>query len=44
MPIIDHKDIQKVNPPLIQGFEIGTLVTQIDKDEEKTGWLKKLGI
>ena len=49
MPIIDHKDIQKVNPPLIQGFEIGTLVTQIDKDEEKNenitkvqvNWIKK---
>ena len=35
MPIITPSDIKKVNIPLIQGFDIGTLVTNLSiKDEE----------
>ena len=49
MPIIDPKNIIKVNEPIYQGFDIGTLVTNITKDEErninitkaKIKWLKK---
>ena len=49
MPIIDPNDIKKVNIPLIQGFDIGTLVTDISIEEEKNinitkanvRWIKK---
>ena len=49
MPIINPKNIIKVNEPIYQGFDIGTLVTNITKDEErninitkaKIKWLKK---
>ena len=49
MPIINPLDIQKVNTPLIQGFDIGTLVTNISINEEceenitkaKIKWIKK---
>ncbi len=33
MPIINHLDIEKVNLPLKQGFEIGTLSTQLKNDQ-----------
>ena len=35
MPLIDPTDIEKVNIPLSQGFDIGTLVTNITEEEEK---------
>ena len=49
MPIINSTDIQKVNISLSQGFDIGTLVTNISKEEElnknitkaKIKWIKK---
>ena len=49
MPIISPLDIKKVNEPLIQGFDIGTLVTNISVNEEKNNnitkakvnWIKK---
>ena len=34
MPLINPLDIKKVNEPLIQGFDIGTLVTNISFEEE----------
>ena len=49
MPIINPADIKKVNVPLIQGFDIGTLVTNISSEEEedinitktKISWITK---
>ena len=49
MPIIDPRDIAKVNVPLLQGFDIGTLVTDLNKDQvndsnvtkAKINWIKK---
>jgi 3-deoxy-manno-octulosonate cytidylyltransferase (CMP-KDO synthetase) len=49
MPIINSEDITKVNVPLIQGFDIGTLVTNISSEEEdntnitkaEITWIKK---
>ena len=49
MPVINPLDIKKVNEPLIQGFDIGTLVTKINAKEEKEKnitkakikWIKK---
>ena len=49
MPIIDPSSIEKVNIPLFQGFDIGTLVTDISIEEEsdtnitkaKVNWIKK---
>ena len=35
MPLVNPNDIQKVSIPLMQGFDIGTLVTHISKEEEK---------
>ena len=49
MPIINPKDIVKVNTPLLQGFDIGTLATEL-KDNQKNDlnvtkvkikWIKK---
>ena len=33
MPIINPNDIAKVNIPIIQGFDIGTLVTELQSDQ-----------
>lgn len=49
MPLIKADDIIKVNTPLIQGFDIGTLVTGINSIDEnnynitkaKVNWIKK---
>ena len=49
MPLVNPNDIQKVSIPLIQGFDIGTLVTHISKEEEKNinitkakvNWIKR---
>ena len=49
MPLINPLDIKKVNLPLIQGFDIGTLVTNLSLDEEldnnitkaKVKWITK---
>jgi len=49
MPVINPLDIKKVNVPLLQGFDIGTLVTNITDEEErnlnitkaKINWIKK---
>ena len=35
MPIINPEDIAKVNIPLQQGFDIGTLVTELTQDQAK---------
>ena len=34
MPIINPKDIVKVNTPLLQGFDMGTLVTELKEDQK----------
>jgi len=52
MPLVNPNDIQKVSIPLMQGFDIGTLVTHISKEEEKNinitkakvNWIKKNNI
>ena len=49
MPLINSFDIEKVNEPLKQGFDIGTLVTNINSKEEmennitkaEINWIKK---
>ena len=49
MPIIDPQDISKVNVPLLQGFDIGTLVTELNDNQAsdsnvtkaKINWIKK---
>ena len=49
MPIIDPNDIKKVNIPLSQGFDIGTLVTNLTSEDEsninitkaKINWITK---
>ncbi len=49
MPLVNPNDIQKVSIPLMQGFDIGTLVTNISKEEEKNinitkarvNWIKR---
>ncbi len=49
MPIIDPKDIKKVNIPLSQGFDIGTLVTDLKENQvndinitkAEVNWIKK---
>ena len=35
MPIINPEDIEKVNIPLQQGFDMGTLVTELIEDQKK---------
>ena len=44
MPIINPIDIFKVSEPLIQGFDIGTLVTNINHIEEKDENITKVNI
>ena len=52
MPLVNPNDIQKVSIPLMQGFDIGTLVTHISKEEEKNinitkarvNWIKRENI
>ena len=54
MPLIDSDDIIKVNEPILKGFDIGTLVTNLSMEEEsninitkaKIEWIKEksLGI
>ena len=49
MPLIKAEDINKVNIPLTQGFDMGTLVTELSKDQikdinvtkAKVKWIKK---
>ena len=49
MPLINSNDIKRVNKPLIQGFDIGTLVTNLSSEDEKNynitkakiSWIKK---
>ena len=49
MPIIDPQDIAKVNVPLLQGFDIGTLVTELKENQvadtnvtkAKISWIRK---
>ena len=49
MPIIDPYDIVKVNTPLLQGFDIGTLATELKDNQKndsnvtkvKIDWIKK---
>ena len=49
MPLVNPNDIQKVGIPLMQGFDIGTLVTNISEEEEKNinitkakvNWIKR---
>ena len=52
MPLINSADIEKVTTPLMQGFDIGTLVTNISREEQKdnnitkarVNWIKKYEI
>ena len=44
MPLIDPDDIHKVNIPLQQGFDIGTLVTNLSFDEERNKNITKVKI
>ncbi len=44
MPLIDPKNIQSVNLPLKKGYDIGTLATNISKDEEKNENITKVSI
>ena len=52
MPLVNPTDIQKVIIPIMQGFDIGTLVTHISKEEEKNinitkakvNWIKRENI
>ena len=52
MPLVNPNDIQKVSIPLMQGFDIGTLVTHISEEEEKNinitkakvNWIKRENI
>jgi len=44
MPIINPKDIEKVNIPLEQGFDIGTLVTQLTPKQLKDNNITKVKI
>ena len=52
MPLIDSKDILKVNDPIINGFDIGTLGTNLSSKEEsnfnitkvKIDWIKRMYI
>lgn len=49
MPLINSQDIKKVNIPIVQGFDIGTLVTKLDSNDEidenitkaRINWIKK---
>ena len=49
MPLIDSRDIEKVRIPLMQGFDIGTLVSSLALEDEKNinitkakvKWIKK---
>ncbi len=49
MPMINPSDIEKVNIPLMQGFDIGSLVTDLKKEEiedknitkARISWIKK---
>ena len=42
MPLIDPKNIKSVNLPLINGFEIGTISTNISENEEKNENITKV--
>ena len=42
MPLIDSKNIKMVNLPIINGYEIGTISTNISKNEEKNENITKV--
>ena len=44
MPLIDSIDIQSVNTPLKNGYDIGTIATNISSDEEKNKNITKVSI
>lgn len=44
MPLIDPMNIQSVNLPLINGYDIGTIATSISKKEEKNENITKVSI
>ena len=44
MPLIDSINIQNVNIPLENGYDIGTIATNISKDEEKNENITKVSI
>ena len=44
MPLIDSINIQNVNMPLENGYDIGTIATNISKDEEKNENITKVSI
>ena len=44
MPLIDSINIQNVNIPLKNGYDIGTIATNISKDEEKNENITKVSI
>jgi 3-deoxy-manno-octulosonate cytidylyltransferase (CMP-KDO synthetase) len=44
MPLIDYTNIQSVNIPLENGYDIGTIATDISSDEEKNENITKVSI
>lgn len=44
MPLIKPENIIQVNKPIVHGFDIGTLVTNISEDEEKNENITKVKI
>ena len=44
MPLIDSINIQRVNIPLENGYEIGTIATDLSSDEEKNENITKVSI
>ena len=52
MPLIDPNDISKVNTPILQGFDIGTIATSLSKNQKidqnvtkvKINWIKRNSI
>jgi 3-deoxy-manno-octulosonate cytidylyltransferase (CMP-KDO synthetase) len=44
MPLIDSKNIQSVNIPLENGYDIGTIATDISSDEEKNKNITKVSV
>ena len=44
MPIIDPENIKNVNLPLMHGFDIGTIATDLFKEEEKNQNITKVYI
>ena len=44
MPLIDYKSIQRANTPLHNGYDIGTIATDISNDEIKNENITKVSV